>query len=70
MQDITPSDSIVPIYLVPPTKEEIAEQETLVLINEQRKQEQQAKEDAKMSALEKLSSLGLTEEEAKAIVGL
>lgn len=70
MKDITPENSIVPVYLVPPTKEEIAEQEQRILEDQERRQQEQAKEEARISALEKLAKLGLTEEEAKAIVGL
>ena len=70
MKDITPANSVVPVYLVPPTETEIAEKEQLMLEDEQRKQEEQSREHIKISALEKLAKLGLTEEEAKAIVGL
>lgn len=70
MKDITPENSIVPVYLVPPTKEEIAEQEQRILEDQERRQQEQAKEEAKISALEKLAKLGLTEEEAKAIAGV
>lgn len=65
--DITPEGSVVPIYLVPTTNEELAERlqqaEELAVI-------QKAQDDAKQSALQKLSKLGLTEEEAKAIIGI
>ena len=70
MKDITPPESVVPIYLVPPTKKQIEETQKLELEYEQRNQENQAKEEAKLSALDKLAKLGLTEEEAKAIVGI
>ena len=60
---------------LPPTKEEVkqeilnlhirAEQEIA-----QKEEEKKQQEKAKLSALQKLSKLGLTEEEAKAIVGL
>lgn len=70
MKDITPEDSVVPVYLVPPTKEEVAEQKQRVLEDQERKQQEKAKEEAKASALVKLAKLGLTEEEAKAIIGI
>ena len=70
MKDITPPESVVPIYFVPPTKKQIEETQKLELEYEQRNQENQAKEEAKLSALDKLAKLGLTEEEAKAIVGI
>lgn len=52
------------------TQEEIAE---IVTVEEERQvseAEEQAKREAKESALNKLAALGLTEEEAKAILGL
>jgi transposase len=59
----------------PPTKEEV-EEEILNLYQQaeeiklQKAQEQKNKEVAQKSAIDKLSNLGLTEEEAKAIIGL
>lgn len=59
--------------IVPLTAEEIAEREAMALQaaeeQAQREAEEQAKADAKASALAKLAALGLTEEEAQAIVG-
>lgn len=60
---------------LPPTKEKV-EQEILNLHIRaeqeiaQKEEEKKQQEKAKLSALQKLSKLGLTEEEAKAIVGL
>lgn len=55
------------------TVDEIAELETAraeaQAQAELREQEAQAKEELKMSALAKLAALGLTEEEAKALIG-
>lgn len=55
----------------PLTSEEIAERETMAARNEAafqaREAEQVAKEEAKISGIAKLMSLGLTEEEAKAL---
>lgn len=70
MKEITPSNSVVPVYLVPLTKEEILERELLELSVEKRMQEEQDKNKSKLSALDKLAKLGLTEEEAKAIIGI
>jgi hypothetical protein len=70
MKDITPPESVVPVYLVPPTKKQVEETQKLELEYEQRNQENQAKEEIKLSALDKLAKLGLTEEEAKAIIGV
>lgn len=69
-EDITPAESIVPIYLVPLTSEEEAEREKMALEAQEREAEEQAKIDAKESAITKLSALGLTEEEARAIIGI
>ncbi len=55
-------------YERPLTAEEIAEREAMALEAEQRQAEQIAKEEARISGIAKLMSLGLTEEEAKALV--
>lgn len=68
--DITPEDSVVPIYLVPLTPEEEAERTRWAKEAEQREKDEAAKVDAKASAISKLSALGLTEEEAKAVIGI
>jgi hypothetical protein len=64
--DITPENSIVPIYLQELTEEELAQREIDAVAR-------QAEEDAKIavreSALTKLQVLGLTEDEIKALVG-
>ena len=70
MEDITPEDSVVPVYLVPLTEEELAEREQWAEEALQQEINEQAKLDAKASALLKLSALGLTEEEARAIIGI
>ena len=58
--------------LVDLTSEEIAQREQKVIKRKQEKitfeAEQKAKEQAKASALAKLSALGLTEEEVQAII--
>jgi hypothetical protein len=72
--DITPEDSVVPIYLVELTEEEVAEREQLAAQEAQRIKDQERAElerkEAIQSALDKLAKLGLTEEEAKAIAGV
>jgi hypothetical protein len=68
--EITPEDSVSPIYLVPLTEEEIAEQEKWAAEETSRQAEEQAAAAAKESALAKLAKLGLTEEEARAVIGL
>lgn len=70
MEDITPADSVVPVYLIPPTEEELAEREAWAAEAKQREAEKQARIAAKESAIAKLAKLGLTEEEAKAVIGL
>ena len=51
----------------PLTSEEISEREAMATEAAQREAEQVAKEEAKISGIAKLMSLGLTEEEAKAL---
>lgn len=72
--DITPEDSVAPVYIVPLTDQEIAERNAMAQQAEQDRvaleESELAKQAAKQSALIKLSALGLTEEEAKAIVGV
>jgi uncharacterized protein YfaA (DUF2138 family) len=71
--DITPEDSIVPIYLIPPTEAEVAELEAIAAQAELDKiaaeEAEATKIAAKESAIAKLAKLGLTAEEASAIVG-
>lgn len=69
-KDITPQDSVVPVYLVPLTEEELAEREQWAIEAAEREAAEQSRVDAKQSALAKLALLGLTEEEAKAVIGL
>ena len=60
--------------IIPLTEEEIAQRELDALQaaeeQAQREAEEQAKADAKASAISKLTALGLTEEEALALVGV
>lgn len=65
--DITPEDSVVPVFLVPLSEEELEERRLLDLALEEEKTKQ---EQLKNAALAKLQKLGLTEEEAKAIAGV
>lgn len=66
-EDITPEDSVVPVYLVPLTAEEEAEREQWAAEQAQRDADEQAKRDARASALAKLAALGLTDEEIAAL---
>lgn len=69
--DITPQESVVPVFLVELTESEIAaqeaEQQAIMNARESARLEREAKLE---SALNKLKSLGLTESEAKIIIGL
>ena len=67
--DITPDDSVVPVYLVPLTPEEEAEREQWALEQAEREQAEEAKVAAKESARAKLATLGLTEDEVLALIG-
>jgi hypothetical protein len=74
MEEITPEDSVAPVYLVPPTEEETAELFQLAADEEARQAKivaaEDARQEARSTALIKLATLGLTEEEAKAVIGL
>jgi hypothetical protein len=65
--DITPEDSVVPVYLEVLTEEEQAIRDADILESqkqqEQREAELEAKALARQSALSKLAALGLTQEE-------
>lgn len=71
--DITPEDSVVPVYLEVLTEEEQAqrdaEQAQMQVEQEAREAERIAKEEAKANGMAKLIALGLTEEEAGALIG-
>jgi len=58
--DITPADSVVPVYLEEPTAEELAERQAQ---HEAQEAAKAAREAVRESALAKLAALGLTEEE-------
>lgn len=66
-QDITPLNSVVPVYYEPLTKEQIDAQKLDLENRESARLERETKLE---SALNKLQSLGLTESEAKIIIGL
>lgn len=72
--DITPEDSVVPVYLEVLNEEEQAEIDAqnaiLLLEQEAREAEQVAKEEAKQRGLAMLQQLGLDEEAAKAVIGI
>ena len=69
--DITPEDSVVPVYLEVLDEEEqaIRDAELLAMQEEQAEREAaiEAKALARQSALAKLSELGLTQEEIEAL---
>jgi hypothetical protein len=69
--DITPEGSVVPVYLEEPTIAEIAQREAehdaRVEAEELAKTQRQTKLD---SAVTKLKALGLTEAEAKVVIGI
>lgn len=66
-QDITPDDSIVPIYRIELSAEEIAERLTP---NAKEIEAKEARQTKLNSAITKLKALGLTESEANVIIGL
>ena len=66
-QDITPDDSVVPVYLIPFTPEEEAERAQWATEQANQLAVEQAKVEARQSALAKLAALGLTAEEISAL---
>lgn len=70
--DITPADSVVPVYLEVLNDEEQAIRNTelaqMQADEETREAERIAKEEAKANGMAKLIALGLTEEEAGALI--
>jgi hypothetical protein len=66
-QDITPEDSIVPVYLEAPTQAELDERQANADAIQTQRQERATK---LASAITKLKALGLTETEAKIIIGI
>jgi len=69
MEDITPADSVVPVYLMPLTEEDIAWREQWAIEAAEREAVEEAKVSAKEAAVAKLAKLGLTEEEVQALIG-
>lgn len=69
MRDITPEDSVVPVYFREPTEQDLLERERWAEEQRERELAEQDKIQTKQSALAKLSALGLTEEEIQAIIG-
>ena len=63
--DITPEDSVVPVFLEEPTDEEIAERQAE---HEAQEEAKAARETVRASVKAKLLALGLTEEELEGLV--
>ena len=62
--DITPEDSVVPVYLVPLTEEEIAEREQWAADAAQREIDEAAKAEKKAAVLAAIAkATGLTKED-------
>jgi hypothetical protein len=68
VQDITPEDSVTPIYLVQLTEEEATELEQLAAQEQARVVAIETQRADRQSALEKLGALGLTEDEVRALI--
>lgn len=69
IKDITPEDSVVPVYSVVYEKHE---PEYIELVEDEISPDEMiaAQQSIRDSALAKLAKLGLTEEEAKAVIGM
>lgn len=68
--EITPEDSVVPVWLVPLTPEEEAEREQWATEQAAREQAEADKAAARASAIAKLADLGLTVDEINAAFNL
>jgi hypothetical protein len=69
--DITPEGSYAPVYLEEPTSAELAEKQAEFEAQQQAKEEAELARQAKLdSAVTKLKALGLTEAEAKVVIGI
>jgi hypothetical protein len=69
--DITPNDSVVPVFLIELTDAELATKETEFEAQQEAKTTAETERATKLaSAITKLKALGLTEAEAKIIIGL
>jgi hypothetical protein len=69
--EITPDDSVVPVYRVELSDAEIAEREAEYQSDLETKQEIETERATKLaSAITKLKALGLTEAEAKVVIGI
>ena len=69
--NITPDDSVVPVFLVELTDAEIAAQQAEQEATKEAKETAETARQTKLdSAITKLKALGLTESEAKIIIGL
>lgn len=62
--EITPADSVVPVFLEEPTEEELAQRAEEAQAAQEAKE---AKDAVRESALAKLAALGLTEEELQTL---
>lgn len=68
--EITPEESVVPVWLVPLTPEEEAEREQWATEQAMRDREEADKAAARESAIAKLAKLGLTVDEINAAFNL
>ena len=69
--DITPDDSIVPVFLIELTDAELAAQQAEHEAIQEAKETAETERATKLaSAITKLKALGLTETEAKIIIGI
>jgi hypothetical protein len=65
--DITPEDSVVPVFLVELTDEELAQRETEYAAEQVARQTEQESKAAQKTAI--LERIGLTEEELQIVLG-
>jgi hypothetical protein len=69
--DITPDDSVVPVFLIEATDSELTAQQAEHEAIQEAKETSKTERATKLaSAITKLKALGLTETEAKIIIGI
>lgn len=66
--EITPTDSVVPVFLIPLTAEEEAERAAWAEEEAAREVKEAAEVKARESGIKKLAKLGLTDEEIAALL--
>lgn len=67
--EITPEESVIPVYLIPMDESELADMAQQQLLLDEQISLFVQREQARQSALAKLEAIGLTTEEITALIG-